>query len=183
MALERHCAFSVHTYQYVRLFGPFHRNVFLVRLRQFDLGIPAMTRCCDQLDLCYDTCGSSKSHCDSKFRWCLHSICADLKKSLGFISKVQGEISSPEFLCLFVCLFVALLFFYKSTADNQALFLDKVYLQGTTSKVILIQILISETIIWISLHVFSELLVPLSSKATHSDKLRDACLQGAVRGY
>ncbi|KAM9315255.1 group XIIB secretory phospholipase A2-like protein [Pholidichthys leucotaenia] len=55
-----------------------------------DLGIPAMTKCCNQLDMCYDTCGSNKYRCDSKFRWCLHSICSDLKKSLGFVSKVEA---------------------------------------------------------------------------------------------
>ncbi|KAK0152656.1 Group XIIB secretory phospholipase A2-like protein [Merluccius polli] len=55
-----------------------------------DAGIPAMTKCCNQLDLCYDTCGSNKYRCDSKFRWCLHSICSDLKKSLGFVSKVEA---------------------------------------------------------------------------------------------
>lgn len=55
------------------------------------MGIPAMTKCCNQLDICYDTCGSNKYRCDTKFRWCLHSICGDLKKSLGFVSKVEGE--------------------------------------------------------------------------------------------
>lgn len=55
-----------------------------------DVGIPAMTKCCNQLDMCYDTCGSNKYRCDSKFRWCLHSICSDLKKSLGFVSKVEA---------------------------------------------------------------------------------------------
>ncbi|KAG9333713.1 hypothetical protein JZ751_010647 [Albula glossodonta] len=54
-----------------------------------DMGIPAMTKCCNQLDLCYDTCGSNKYRCDSKFRWCLHGICSDLKKSLGFVSRVE----------------------------------------------------------------------------------------------
>ncbi|XP_066478390.1 group XIIB secretory phospholipase A2-like protein isoform X1 [Tiliqua scincoides] len=55
-----------------------------------DLGIPAMTKCCNQLDLCYDTCGSNKYRCDAKFRWCLNSICSDLKRSLGFVSKVEA---------------------------------------------------------------------------------------------
>ncbi|XP_027548785.1 group XIIB secretory phospholipase A2-like protein isoform X1 [Neopelma chrysocephalum] len=55
-----------------------------------DLGIPAMTKCCNQLDICYDTCGANKYRCDAKFRWCLHSICSDLKRSLGFVSKVQA---------------------------------------------------------------------------------------------
>lgn len=54
-----------------------------------DLGIPAMTQCCNQLDMCYDTCGTSKYDCDSSFRTCLHDICSDLKKSLGFGTKVQ----------------------------------------------------------------------------------------------
>lgn len=54
-----------------------------------DLGIPAMTQCCNQLDSCYDTCGTSKYDCDSGFRSCLHDICSDLKKSLGFGTQVQ----------------------------------------------------------------------------------------------
>ncbi|XP_047207371.1 group XIIB secretory phospholipase A2-like protein isoform X2 [Girardinichthys multiradiatus] len=57
---------------------------------QFDVGIPAMTRCCNQLDVCYDTCGVNKYDCDAKFRSCLLDICSDLKKSLGFVSKVQA---------------------------------------------------------------------------------------------
>ncbi|KAF1477150.1 Group XIIB secretory phospholipase A2-like protein, partial [Pygoscelis antarcticus] len=57
---------------------------------QLDLGIPAMTKCCNQLDICYDTCGANKYRCDAKFRWCLHSICSDLKRSLGFVSKVEA---------------------------------------------------------------------------------------------
>ncbi|XP_037534458.1 group XIIB secretory phospholipase A2-like protein isoform X2 [Nematolebias whitei] len=57
---------------------------------QLDMGIPAMTKCCNQLDVCYDTCGLSKYDCDDEFRSCLHDICSDLKKSLGFVSKVQA---------------------------------------------------------------------------------------------
>ncbi|KAF6723757.1 Group XIIB secretory phospholipase A2-like protein [Oryzias melastigma] len=57
---------------------------------QFDVGIPAMTKCCNQLDSCYDTCGVNKYDCDAKFRVCLHALCSDLKKSLGFVSKVQA---------------------------------------------------------------------------------------------
>ncbi|XP_032396961.1 group XIIB secretory phospholipase A2-like protein isoform X1 [Etheostoma spectabile] len=55
-----------------------------------DLGIPAITECCNQHDMCYDTCGTSKYDCDSEFRLCVHGICSDLKKSLGFVSKVQA---------------------------------------------------------------------------------------------
>lgn len=49
-----------------------------------------MTKCCNELDMCYESCGSNKYDCDSKFRTCLHGICSDLNKSLGFVSKVQG---------------------------------------------------------------------------------------------
>ncbi|XP_039223642.1 group XIIB secretory phospholipase A2-like protein isoform X2 [Crotalus tigris] len=57
---------------------------------KLDMGIPAMTKCCNQVDVCYDTCGSNKYRCDAKFRWCMQSICSDLKRSLGFVSKVEG---------------------------------------------------------------------------------------------
>ncbi|XP_053731317.1 group XIIB secretory phospholipase A2-like protein [Synchiropus splendidus] len=57
---------------------------------QLDPGIPAMTRCCNLLDVCYDTCGNNKYHCDSKFRSCLQDLCSDLKTSLGFMSNVQA---------------------------------------------------------------------------------------------
>ncbi|XP_072247306.1 group XIIB secretory phospholipase A2-like protein isoform X2 [Leuresthes tenuis] len=57
---------------------------------QLDMGVPAMTKCCNQLDMCYDTCGMNKYDCDGNFRSCLHDICSDLKKSLGFVSKVQA---------------------------------------------------------------------------------------------
>lgn len=65
-------------------------------ISQLDLGIPAMTKCCNQLDICYDTCGANKYRCDAKFRWCLHSICSDLKRSLGFVSKVEGRLPSSH---------------------------------------------------------------------------------------
>lgn len=55
-----------------------------------------MTKCCNQLDICYDTCGANKYRCDAKFRWCLHSICSDLKRSLGFVSKVEGRFPSSH---------------------------------------------------------------------------------------
>ncbi|KAM6916234.1 group XIIB secretory phospholipase A2-like protein [Xenentodon cancila] len=57
---------------------------------QLDVGIPAMTKCCNQLDACYDICGRNKYDCDAKFRVCLHAICSDLRRSLGFVSKVQA---------------------------------------------------------------------------------------------
>ncbi|XP_047198348.1 group XIIB secretory phospholipase A2-like protein [Hippoglossus stenolepis] len=63
-----------------------------------DLGVPVMTQCCDQLDMCYDTCGMSKYNCDAVFRSCLLDICSDLRKSLGFVSQVQACDSMAEVL-------------------------------------------------------------------------------------
>ncbi|MCI4375997.1 hypothetical protein PGIGA_G00183000 [Pangasianodon gigas] len=41
----------------------------------FDIGIPSMTRCCNQHDRCYDTCGREKHNCDDQFQVCLETIC------------------------------------------------------------------------------------------------------------
>lgn len=67
-------------------------------LEGYDMGIPAMTKCCNQLDMCYDSCGSSKNVCDARFRICLSSICTDLRKTLGFISKIDACESGAEIL-------------------------------------------------------------------------------------
>ncbi|XP_061420995.1 group XIIB secretory phospholipase A2-like protein isoform X2 [Lethenteron reissneri] len=63
-----------------------------------DLGIPSMTKCCNQLDICYESCGASKNVCDARFRICLSSICTDLRKTLGFISKIDACETGAEFL-------------------------------------------------------------------------------------
>lgn len=88
--------------------GPqFKRGIFFPLFPQMDLGIPAMTKCCNQLDACYDTCGANKYRCDAKFRWCLHSICSDLKRSLGFVSNVASR-------CLKgICLWAGSLFLFS----------------------------------------------------------------------
>ncbi|KAK2922015.1 hypothetical protein Q8A73_001500 [Channa argus] len=38
---------------------------------QTDLGIPAMTKCCNELDICYDTCGTSKPYMNSQRAACV----------------------------------------------------------------------------------------------------------------
>ncbi|CAN0143108.1 unnamed protein product [Lampetra planeri] len=43
---------------------------------QFDVGVPAMTRCCNDHDRCYDVCGAEKRACDTAFRRCLSRICS-----------------------------------------------------------------------------------------------------------
>ncbi|XP_053357976.1 group XIIA secretory phospholipase A2-like isoform X3 [Clarias gariepinus] len=49
----------------------------------FDIKIPATTRCCNQHDYCYDTCGRKKRECDEQFQICLKNICGNLLKALG----------------------------------------------------------------------------------------------------
>lgn len=63
-----------------------------------------MTTCCNRLDVCYETCGTNKYDCDSEFRSCLHGICSDINKSLGFASKLQGGfkyLACPLFLAVY----------------------------------------------------------------------------------
>lgn len=57
---------------------------------QFDIGIPSMTRCCNQHDRCYDTCGQRKQDCDERFQDCLETICKNLQVTLGLKESVQA---------------------------------------------------------------------------------------------
>lgn len=52
-----------------------------------DLPRAEMVDCCNDHDLCYDTCGSDKEDCDRKFKRCLYSICDVNKKELDLISE------------------------------------------------------------------------------------------------
>lgn len=57
---------------------------------QFDVGIPSMTRCCNEHDRCYDSCGREKSDCDEQFQLCLENICQNLQMTLGLSQSVQA---------------------------------------------------------------------------------------------
>lgn len=50
------------------------------------LPIEQMTKCCDNHDICYDTCNSGKEVCDLEFKRCLYNYC-DTYKSVN----VGGE--------------------------------------------------------------------------------------------
>uniref|UniRef100_A0A8C2P4C8 Group XIIA secretory phospholipase A2 n=1 Tax=Capra hircus TaxID=9925 RepID=A0A8C2P4C8_CAPHI len=56
-----------------------------------NIGIPSLTKCCNQHDRCYETCGKSKNDCDEAFQSCLSKICRDVQKTLGLAQHVQGE--------------------------------------------------------------------------------------------
>ncbi|XP_026703876.1 group XIIA secretory phospholipase A2 isoform X2 [Athene cunicularia] len=65
---------------------------------QFDIGIPSMTKCCNQHDRCYDTCGNKKNDCDEQFQSCLSKICRDVQKTLGISESVQACESTVQLL-------------------------------------------------------------------------------------
>ena len=58
---------------------------------QLNIGIPSLTKCCNQHDRCYETCGKSKNDCDEAFQSCLSKICRDVQKTLGLAQHVQGK--------------------------------------------------------------------------------------------
>ncbi|XP_078731442.1 group XIIA secretory phospholipase A2-like isoform X1 [Lampetra fluviatilis] len=57
---------------------------------QFDVGVPAMTRCCNDHDRCYDVCGAEKRACDTAFRRCLSRICSLVGASFTISPETLG---------------------------------------------------------------------------------------------
>ncbi|KTF74925.1 hypothetical protein cypCar_00038530 [Cyprinus carpio] len=57
---------------------------------QFDIGLPSLTRCCNEHDVCYGTCGREKKDCDEQFQVCLETICSYLQRTLGLSQSVQA---------------------------------------------------------------------------------------------
>ncbi|XP_022920600.2 group XIIA secretory phospholipase A2 [Onthophagus taurus] len=47
------------------------------------LPIADMTKCCDDHDICYDTCNKDKEMCDIEFKKCLYRYCDKYQKSVG----------------------------------------------------------------------------------------------------
>eukprot|EP00064_Thunnus_orientalis_P011374 superscaffoldBa00001640_g11405 len=62
----------------------------LLYAAKFDIGIPSMTKCCNQHDRCYDTCGREKHDCDEEFQDCLETVCRNVQKTLGLAYSVQA---------------------------------------------------------------------------------------------
>ncbi|KAB1282476.1 Group XIIA secretory phospholipase A2, partial [Camelus dromedarius] len=67
-------------------------------LFQLNIGIPSLTKCCNQHDRCYETCGKSKNDCDEEFQSCLSKICRDVQKTLGLAQHVQACETTVELL-------------------------------------------------------------------------------------
>uniref|UniRef100_A0A673ZV11 Phospholipase A2 group XIIA n=1 Tax=Salmo trutta TaxID=8032 RepID=A0A673ZV11_SALTR len=66
----------------------------LLGFQVIDIGIPSLTKCCNQHDRCYDTCNRDKHDCDNEFQECLETICRRLQKMLGLNQSVQGKMAT-----------------------------------------------------------------------------------------
>lgn len=62
-----------------------------------------MTKCCNQHDRCYDTCGREKHDCDEQFHDCLETICRNVQRTLGLALSVQGKRLSQCTLLILRC--------------------------------------------------------------------------------
>ncbi|XP_069705758.1 group XIIA secretory phospholipase A2 [Periplaneta americana] len=47
------------------------------------LPVGEMTSCCNDHDICYDTCGQDKEQCDFDFKRCLYKICEKYEATAG----------------------------------------------------------------------------------------------------
>ncbi|KAG4077660.1 hypothetical protein HA402_003223 [Bradysia odoriphaga] len=54
-----------------------------------------MASCCDDHDICYDTCNKDKELCDLDFKRCLYSYCDKYEKStVGGEIMVKGTVGT-----------------------------------------------------------------------------------------
>uniref|UniRef100_T1J7P6 Group XIIA secretory phospholipase A2 n=1 Tax=Strigamia maritima TaxID=126957 RepID=T1J7P6_STRMM len=56
---------------------------FGVSLPDDKLPVAELRKCCDEHDICYDTCNNDKEDCDKTFRKCLFRICEKYKNVIG----------------------------------------------------------------------------------------------------
>lgn len=52
-----------------------------IEINQEYLPLAEMTKCCDQHDICYDTCNLDKDKCDLEFKRCLYKYCEGYQSS------------------------------------------------------------------------------------------------------
>lgn len=62
---------------------------------------PKITRCCNEHDYCYGTCGSSKQQCDKAFKQCIRRLC-DTANDNTFEKSIHF---SPDFVSFLQVLF------------------------------------------------------------------------------
>ncbi|CAG5135604.1 unnamed protein product [Candidula unifasciata] len=46
------------------------------------ISVKELTSCCDEHDICYDTCNNSKETCDNAFKICLEKLCQSIRKAV-----------------------------------------------------------------------------------------------------
>ena len=56
-----------------------------------DLSRPEMVDCCNEHDLCYDTCGSDKEECDLRFKKCLYNTCTSNQEEMEVLNMKVGK--------------------------------------------------------------------------------------------
>lgn len=54
------------------------------------LPAPEMAKCCDDHDICYDTCNTDKEICDLDFKRCLYKYCDSFEKSAAGDILIKG---------------------------------------------------------------------------------------------
>ncbi|KAF5286972.1 hypothetical protein FQR65_LT12370 [Abscondita terminalis] len=54
-----------------------------LKIDSSSLPIGEMSKCCNEHDICYDTCNSNKEACDLDFKRCLYQYCETYKKNIG----------------------------------------------------------------------------------------------------
>lgn len=69
------------------------------------LPISEMSNCCDEHDICYDTCNSDKELCDLDFKRCLYKYCDTYEKSaVGGDMMVKGKFRcTNDILAMPIC--------------------------------------------------------------------------------
>lgn len=60
------------------------------------LPVTGFVDCCNEHDVCYETCGKDKDECDLKFRKCLYKKCAKVKDSESIPLKQKRKWSSDN---------------------------------------------------------------------------------------
>lgn len=56
---------------------------FGIHIPAENMPIAELTRCCNEHDVCYDTCNREKEKCDYTFKSCLYGICEKYKETVG----------------------------------------------------------------------------------------------------
>lgn len=51
---------------------------------------PQLENCCNEHDICYDTCNSNRTECDLDLQTCTRNMCANAHKEAGAASDAKA---------------------------------------------------------------------------------------------